>query len=139
VALYLETGHEARIVPLHGGPPLSPGIRQWNGDSRGRWEGETLVVETKNFSSDSDFRGASEHLHVVERFTRTAPDTITYEMTLVDPTTWTRPWTAMMPLRRVDEMLYEFACHEGNYEIMSGMLAGARAEDRAEREAASAR
>ena len=126
VVLYTEVGHEARVIPLDGSPHLRSGLRQWNGDSRGHWEGNTLVVETTNFSPKSYFMGATEHLTLVERFTRTAPDTITYEMTLTDPTTWTGPWTAMMPLRQREETLYEFACHEGNYHIMSGMLVGAQ-------------
>jgi hypothetical protein len=126
VVLYMEVGHEARIIPLDGRPHLRSALRQWNGDSRGHWEGHTLVVETTNFSDKSYFMGATENLKVVERFTRTAPDTITYEMTLTDLTTWTRPWTAMMPLRQRKETLYEFACHEGNYHIMSGMLVGAQ-------------
>ena len=126
VILYMETGHEARIIPVDGTPHLRSGIRQWNGDSRGRWEGNTLVVETTNFSANSYFMGATENLKLIERFTRVSPDTITYEMTFTDPTTWTRPWTAMMPLRQRKETLYEFACHEGNYHIMSGMLVGAQ-------------
>jgi hypothetical protein len=126
VVLYTEVGHEARIIPLDGSPHLRSSIRQWNGDSRGRWEGTTLVVETTNFSDKSYFMGATENLKVTERFTRSAPDLLTYEITLSDPTTWTRPWTAMMPLRQRNETLYEFACHEGNYHIMSGMLLGAQ-------------
>jgi len=136
VVLYMETGHDARIIPLDGRPHLASGLRQWNGDSRGRWEGNTLVVDTTNFSSNSSFMGSAENLHVVERFTRVAPDTITYEMTLTDPTTWARPWTAMMPLRQRHETLYEFACHEGNYHIMSGMLVGARKQQEAAEAAA---
>jgi hypothetical protein len=132
VVLYMETGHEARIIPTDALPELSPRIRQWNGDSRGRWEGDTLVVETRNFAPSSNFMGAAEHLHVVERFTRVGPDTIHYEMTLTDPTTWTKPWKAMMPLRQQSDRLYEFACHEGNFHIMSGMLAGARVQEEAE-------
>ena len=126
VVLYMEAGHDARIIPLDGRPHLPSGIRQWNGDSRGRWDGNTLVVETTNFSGKSYFMGATENLKLVERFTRVAPDRITYEITLTDPTTWTRSWTAMMPLRQRQETLYEFACHEGNYHIMSGMLLGAQ-------------
>ena len=126
VVLYMEAGHEARVIPLDGRPHLRSDLRQWSGDSRGRWDGNTLVVETTNFSEKSYFMGATENLKVVERFTRTSPDMITYEMTLTDPTTWTRPWTAMMPLRQRKETLYEFACHEGNYHIMSGMLLGAQ-------------
>ena len=126
VVLYMEAGHEARVIPLDGRPHLRSDLRQWSGDSRGRWDGNTLVVETTNFSEKSYFMGATENLKVVERFTRTSPDMITYEMTLTDPTTWIRPWTAMMPLRQRKETLYEFACHEGNYHIMSGMLLGAQ-------------
>jgi hypothetical protein len=126
VVLYMEAGHETRIIPLDGRAHLRSSIRQWNGDSRGRWEGNTLVVETTNFSDKSYFMGATENLTVTERFTRTGPDLITYEITLTDPTTWTRPWSAMMPLRQRNETLYEFACHEGNYHIMSGMLRGAQ-------------
>jgi hypothetical protein len=128
----METGHEARIIPIDGRPHVGPSIRQWNGDSRGRWDGNTLVVETTNFSPNSYFMGATDRLHVVERLTRTGPDTIAYEMTMTDPTTWARPWTAMMPMRARQETLYEFACHEGNYHIMSGMLMGARAQQEAE-------
>jgi hypothetical protein len=132
VVLFMETGHEARIIPIDGRPHVGPSIRQWNGDSRGRWDGNTLVVETTNFSPNSYFMGATDRLHVVERLTRTGPDTIAYEMTMTDPTTWARPWTAMMPMRARQETLYEFACHEGNYHIMSGMLMGARAQQEAE-------
>jgi hypothetical protein len=132
VVLFMETGHEARIIPIDGGPHLAPTLRQWNGDSRGRWEGDTLVVDTTNFSRNSYFMGSTERLHLVERFTRTGPATITYEMTIDDPTTWVKPWTAMMPMRLRHETLYEFACHEGNYQIMSGMLVGSRVQQEAE-------
>ena len=137
VALIMEAFHDARIIPLDGRPHLSERIRQWNGDSRGHWEGDTLVVDTRNFSSNSYFRGATEGLHLVERFTRTAQDTLTYRMTFTDPTTWATSWTAEMPLKRKDQALYEFACHEGNYSIV-GMLATARLEEAAA-EAAKAR
>jgi hypothetical protein len=136
VVLYMETGHEARVIPIDGRPPLSSRIRLWNGDSRGRWEGNTLVVETTNFAPTSNFMGAAQNLHVEERFSRVAPDVIHYEVTLNDPTTWTRPWKAMMPLRQRSDRLYEFACHEGNLHIMSGMLAGARVQEQAELEGA---
>jgi hypothetical protein len=132
VVLYFETGHEARIIPLDGRPHLSASLKQWNGDSRGRWEGDTLVVETTNFSADSFFMGAAGNLRVLERFTRVSADRIDYEITLTDPTTWTRPWTAMMPLRRRDDTLYEFACHEGNYRLVAGMIEGARVQREAE-------
>lgn len=126
VVLYMEAGHEARIIPIDGRSHLRSSLRQWNGDSRGHWDGNTLVVETTNFSEKSYFMGATDHLTVVERFTRVGPDTMEYEITLSDPTTWSRPWTAMMPLRQRQETLYEFACHEGNFHIMSGMLVGAQ-------------
>jgi len=126
VAILQEMVHEARIIPLDGRSHLRSTMRQWSGDSRGRWDGNTLVVETTNFSEKSYFMGATDHLTVVERFTRVGPDTIEYEITLSDPTTWTKPWTAMMPLRQRQETLYEFACHEGNFHIMSGMLVGAQ-------------
>jgi hypothetical protein len=128
VVLTAEAGHEARVIPLDGRPHLPPSIRQWNGDSRGRWEGDTLVVDTTNFSSKSYFMGSTDGLHVVERFTRTGPDRIEYEITVSDPATWTRPWTAMMPLRQRQETLFEYACHEGNYHQIVGMVRGAQAE-----------
>jgi hypothetical protein len=131
VVLLTEAIHEARIIPLDGRPHLPQGIGQWSGDSRGRWEGNTLVVETTNFSSKNNFMGSAEHLHLVERFRRVASDTIEYEVTLDDPTTWTRPWTVMIPLKQKQEMIYEFACHEGNQDIMPVILSGARVEEKA--------
>ena len=107
VVLYLEVGHEARIIPLDGRPHLPTSVRQWSGDSRGRWEGATLVVETTNFSAKSNFMGAAEGLHLVERFTRIADDRINYEMTIDDATTWTRPWTAEMPLKQSPVRIYD--------------------------------
>jgi hypothetical protein len=136
VAILMEMVHEARIIPLDGRPHLPPNIRQWNGDSRGRWEGKTLVVDTTNFSPKSNYLGSAENLHLVERLTRVAPETIRYEITLDDPTTWMRPWTAMILLKQSQGKIYEFACHEGNYQIMVGMLEGARAEQNAAAEAA---
>ena len=128
VVLFMETGHEARIIPLDGrpGPPARIGF--WSGDSRGRWDGDSLVIETANFSPKSNFMGAGENLHLTERLTRVAADTIRYELTLSDPTTWTRPWSAEMPLKWTDEALYESACHEGNAPIITGMLSGAHAD-----------
>jgi hypothetical protein len=128
VVLSAEAGHEARVIPVDGRPHLPSSIRQWNGDSRGRWDGNTLVVETTNFSSKSFFMGATDNLRVVERFTRTAADRIDYEISVSDPTTWTRPWTAMMPLRQRHETLFEYACHEGNYQQISGIVLGAQAQ-----------
>jgi hypothetical protein len=131
VVLYMETGHEARIIPLDGRPHLPGRVGQWSGVSRGRWDGTTLVIETTSFSPKSNFLGSTEGLQLVERLTRVAPDTIKYEMTLTDPATWTQPWTAEMPLKQTDQMLYEYACHEGNYHILTGMLSAARAEEKA--------
>ena len=131
VVLLMETIHDARIIPLDGPPHLPSGMRQWHGDSRGRWEGETLVVETSNFSAKSTVLGSDENLHLVERFTRVSADTISYEIKVTDPTAWTVPWTVEMPFTRTDLPLYEFACHEGNFHAMVGTLAGARAVERA--------
>ena len=133
VVLMMEAIHDPRIIPLDGRPHLPQSLRRWNGDSRGRWEGSTLVVDTTNFSPHSNFMGSAENLHLVERFTRVAPDTINYEITLNDPTTWTKPWTAAIRLRQTQDKIYEFACHEGNYNVMHGILAGARAEEQAKR------
>ena len=130
VVIEQELIHTTRIIPLDGGSHVSDEIRQWHGDSRGRWEGDTLVVETRNFSPLSNFRGAREHLQLVERFTRVGPDAMHYEFTVVDPTTWTAPWTALVPWTRTDDPMFEYACHEGNIG-MEGILAGARAEEAA--------
>src|SRR5439155_26917229 len=109
VVLIMEIIHEARIIPLDGRPHLSQSIRQWSGDSRGRWEGKTLVVDTTNFSTKSDFMGSSDHLHLVERFTRVAPDRVDYQIEVDDPTMWTKPWTAVIQLKQSDARLYEYA------------------------------
>ena len=130
VVLLMEAAHEARIIPLDGRPHLPPSVRQWSGDSRGRWEGKTLVVDTTNFSPKSYYMGSAENLHLVERFTRIAPDTIHYQITVDDSTTWTKPWTAVILLKHSEEKVYEFACHEGN-EPMFGMLSAARAQEAA--------
>lgn len=130
VVLAGETIHDVRFVPLDGRPHLPQTVRQWHGDSRGRWDGHTLVVDTTNFSPQSDFMGSAENLHLVERFTRTASNTLNYEVTLDDPTTWTRPWTAVIRLRQTPGPLYEVACHEGNVYTMEGMLRGARADEK---------
>ena len=136
LVLVMEAFHEARIVPLDGRPHLPNGIRQWTGDSRGHWDGDTLVVETRNFSPRSYFRGAEEGLQLVERFTRTADDTITYRVTLSDPATWVSSWTAEMPLKRREEAIYEFACHEGN-DSLEDMLSIARFEENAAKDVTS--
>jgi hypothetical protein len=137
VVLMTEAIHDARIIPLDGRPHLPQTIRQWNGDSRGRWEGNTLVVDTTNFSAKSNFMGSAENLHLVERFTRVAPDTINYEIMLSDSTTWTKSWAAAIRLRQTQDKIYEYACHEGNYDVMHGMLAGARADEKAAAEKGS--
>ena len=129
VIFFMEAFHDARIIPLDGRPHLPAEIRSWNGDSRGRWEGKTLVVDTTNFSAKSSFMGAAENLHLVERFTRVATDVINYEVTIDDATTWTKPWTVLVRLKQTKDKLYEFACHEGNLPMM-GTLAGARAQDK---------
>lgn len=133
VLITFEIGHDARIIPLDGRPHPPADVRFWNGDSRGWWEGNTLVVDTTNFSDKSNFMGAGEGLHLIERFTRVAPDTITYQLTIDDPSTWTRAWTAEMPLKATNEQLFEYACHEGNKEIMEGVLRATRADERAGR------
>jgi hypothetical protein len=129
VVIMTEMVHEARIVPLDGRPHLPAAIRRWMGDSRGRWEGDTLVVETANFSSKNPYRGATAEMRLVERFRRTADNMLEYEFTVSDAATWTRPWTGRIPLQRLDEQIYEYACHEANYG-MEGILKGTRAEER---------
>jgi hypothetical protein len=120
--------HTSRIIPTDGRPHGT--IRQYSGDSRGRWEGDTLVVETVNFLRETSLSGSTANTHLVERFTRVDPDTVRYEFTVTDPTAYTRPWSAMVPLRKTDVFLFEYACHEGNYGL-TGILAGARAKDKA--------
>ena len=129
VSIMAEMAHDARIIPTDGRPHLPAAIRPWNGDSRGRWEGDTLVVDTTNFSPKSDFMGAHENLHLTERYTRTAHDVLEYQITVEDLTTWTAPWTAMIPLKLKDELIYEYACHEGN-DAIPNMLRGHRYEER---------
>ena len=122
VTILNEMVHNARIIPLDGRPHGS--LPQYAGDSRGRWEGDTLVVETTNFLGGQS-RGTGPNMHLVERFTRIDPDTVAYEFTVTDETVYTAPYTALMPLRRTDGVLFEYACHEGNYGL-TGILAGAR-------------
>ena len=132
VAILVENIHDVRIIPLDGRPPLDERIRQWNGDSRGHWEGETLVVETGNFSDKTEHRfPSSKNLRAVERFTRVDENTIHNEFTIEDPDTYTKPWTAVRSMPRLNDYeIYEYACHEGNY-AMTNALSGARAEERA--------
>ena len=135
VVFRMETIHDARVIALDGRPHPGRAIRNILGDSRGHWEGDTLVVDTTNFSPKSNFRGAHENLHLVERFSRVSPDRLQYEFTVADDTTWTRPWTAMIPFQRSRAPIYEYACHEGNLGL-AGILSGTRAEERAEAAAA---
>jgi hypothetical protein len=136
VVLLVEMIHDARAIPLDGRPFTN--IRQWKGESRGHFEGDTLVVETRNFKRNTTFAGSSANMHLIERFSRTDPDTLLYEFTVEDAATWTRPWTAAVPMARTAGPIYEFACHEGNY-ALPGILAGARADERATEEAAAKR
>jgi hypothetical protein len=130
VLLLNEMIHNSRIVPLDGRPHGR--ILQWAGDSRGRWDGDTLVVDTINFST-SNFRNATPGMHLVERFTRVDADTLMYEFTVEDSHTWTKAWTVQLPMSKSSEPMYEYACHEGNY-AMEGMLSGARAKEKADKE-----
>jgi hypothetical protein len=130
VAILYEMMREARIVPLDGRAHIGTGLRQWMGDSRARWEGSTLVVETTNFNPQQEFRGATEKLTMVERFTRLDAQTIDYRLTASDSAAWAAPWTAAIPLTKITEPMFEYACHEGNYG-MPNLLSSARAEDRA--------
>jgi hypothetical protein len=129
VIIMSEMAHDARVIPVDGRPHLPPSMRRWNGDSIGRWDGDTLVVDTTNFSPKSDFMGSHENLHLIERFMRVGPDILEYEFTVDDPTTWTRSWKAMIPLKKKDELVYEYACHEGN-DAIPNMLRGHRYEER---------
>ena len=141
VVILNEMIHDARIVPLDGRPHVDARLRQWMGDARGRWEGDTLVVETTNFSSSRDMTrgvslwrytnpgGAVATSRVVERFSRLDAATLRYEFTVDDPGTWTRPWSATFPLVGIDGEVFEYACHEGNYSA-ANILAGARADER---------
>jgi hypothetical protein len=129
VVVHAEMIHDARIIPLDGRPHLSQSLRQWLGDSRGHWEGDTLVVDTRNFTGKTDFNGAGENLHLVERFRRADEKTLEYQVTIDDPTTFTRQWTIAFPARKNPEKMYEYACHEGNY-AMANVLSGMRAKER---------
>ena len=129
VVLLTEMIHDARIVPLDGRPHLPKGVTQWLGDSRGRWEDTTLVVETTNFSDKSSYRGSAANLHLVERFRRVDANTLEYRVTVTDPTTWKSPWTMTLPMVKSQGLVYEYACHEGNYGLRN-MLTVARAGER---------
>ena len=128
VVFFNEMIHDVRIVPLDDRPRGS--VPRWMGESRGRFDGQTLVVDTTNFNGKAPLRGSDERLHLVERFTRTGADAIAYEFTIDDATVWTRSWTAAFPLRRTDQPMYEYACHEGNAWSMEGLLREARTSER---------
>jgi len=130
VVIYNEMIHEHRMVPLDGRPHVSRDVRMLQGDSRGHWDGNTLVVDTTNFTNRTSFRGATENLHLIERFTRTAPDALVYEFTVDDPASFTKAWTGRIPMAKNPDLVYEYACHEGNERSMVGMLRGARAQEK---------
>ena len=130
VVILNEMVHDARIVPLDGRPHLPLHIRQWRGDSRGHWEGDTLVVDTTNFTGKTTFKGSGKNFHLVERFTRVDAGTLLYEYTINDPESFTKPWSAAIAMTKTEVPMFEYACHEGNY-AMTNILAGARAEETA--------
>ena len=140
VVLLTEMVHDARIIPLDGRPPLPSHLRQWRGDSRGRWDGDTLVIESRNFQAGGTGTlslkngglgfSPDENLHLTERIRRLNADTLSYQYTVDDPTVWTRPWTVSLTMQKSNEPMYEYACHEGNYG-MAGILSGARAAEKA--------
>ena len=129
VAIATEQIHDVRIIPTDGSPHPPDAIRTWTGDSRGHWQGDTLVVDTTNYKPGA-FMSSTDKLHTVERFTRKAEGVVQYEITIDDPGAWTKPWTLMIPLRQTKELMYEYACHEGNI-AMLGILKGARMEEAA--------
>ena len=131
VMILIEMVHDVRVIPTDGRPHGT--VRRWLGDSVGRWEGDTLVVDTINFKPQVNFRGSSHDLHVIERFTRVDDKTMLYKFTIDDPTIWTKQWSGEIPLRATDEQLYEYACHEANYGL-EGVLRGARAEEKQQAE-----
>ncbi len=128
-AILVEMIHDVRIIPLDGSPHLPPSVKLWLGDSRGHWEGNTLVVDTTNFTDKTNFRGSGDRLHMVERFTRTDENTLLYQFTIDDPSTWAKPWSGELPMKKAKGQIFEYACHEGNYGL-AGSLSGARAEEK---------
>ena len=132
VVITNEMIHDSRVITLDDRPHLPPAVHQWLGDSRGHWEGETLVVDTTNYKPRSFMSMSSERLHVIERFTRTGPENLKYEVSIDDPDTWTKPWSLMIPLKRSSDPFFEYACHEGNIGL-AGILGGARADEQAAR------
>jgi hypothetical protein len=132
VAIHSEMIHDTRLVPIDGRSHLPSTIRQWLGDARARWDGDTLVVETTNFTGKTAFRGSSASLHLMERFTRMPADTLLYEFTVTDPAAWAQPWSVALPMSKTADKIYEYACHEGNLGL-AAILAGARAQERGSR------
>ncbi|HEX5229649.1 MAG TPA: hypothetical protein VFW44_18180 [Bryobacteraceae bacterium] len=130
VVILTEMIHDARVIPMDGRPHLPSNIRSWLGDARGHWEGDTLVVDSTNYKPGVFRNISTEKLHVVERFKRTSPDLLEWEVTIDDPGAWIKPWTAMIPLRGTKKAVFEYACHEGNYGL-ADILAGARREEAA--------
>ncbi len=130
IMILMEMIHDARVIPLDGRPHLPANVDQWLGDSRGRWEGDTLVVETMNFTGKTNFRGSGENLRVVERFTRVDEDTLLYRFTVDDPRSFTKPWSGEIPMKKAPGPVFEYACHEGNLS-MENILRAARAEEKA--------
>ena len=128
--LLIEMVNDARIVPLDGRPHLPDNMRQWRGDARGRWEGNTLVVESRNFTAKTSYRGSGKNMVLTERFTRVGPERLVYEYTINDPESFAKPWKAQIPMKRTDQPMFEYACHEGNYSMFT-MLEGARSAERA--------
>jgi hypothetical protein len=126
VVIFQEMIHDARIIPLDGRPHIEGDIRQWLGDSRGHWEGDTLVIETTNFTEKTNFNGSRDGLHLIERIRKVDATNLDWQWTLEDPTVWARAWTGSLPLTRTEGPLFEYACHEGNYGLYN-ILAGARA------------
>jgi hypothetical protein len=129
VAILQEVIHNVRMIPTDGSAHIPAKVREWEGDSRGHWEGDTLVVDTTNFTDKAPFHGSSGYLHVVERFRRVDANTILYQFTVDDPHTWARPWSGEMSMTKIDGPIFEYACHEGNYG-MANNLSGARAEEK---------
>jgi hypothetical protein len=130
VVILIEMIHDVRLIPLETRPHLPRQIHQWLGDSLGRWEGQTLVVDTTNFTDKTNFRGSGEHLRVTERFTRVDEGTLLYQFTVDDPQSFTRPWSAEIPMKKVEGPIFEYACHEGN-RSMENILSAARSEEKA--------
>jgi hypothetical protein len=137
VVILIEMIHDVRLIPLKARPHLPGQVHQWLGDSLGRWEGDTLVVDTTNFTDQTNFRGSGDHLHVTERFTRVDENTLLYRFTVDDAQSFTRPWSGEIPMTKAEGPIFEYACHEGN-RSMDYILSGARAEEKAAREAEKA-